>query len=106
MGVIFGEALMISIDRYSHIIQAFIEFIRCFPSLPVRPSARCTSSGTPGVGWIMDYGGGECWAYTNELNGAGLGGLGWLFERAVRALRDNSLEIASEIMILSFCQMC
>lgn len=97
MGVIFGEALMISIDRYSHIIQAFIEFIRCFPSPPVRPSARCTSSGTT-WSWV-DYGGGECWAYTNELNGAGLGGLGWLFERAVRALRDNSLEIASEIMM-------
>ena len=90
---------MISIDRYSHIIQAFIEFIRCFPARQsvLQHSARRLEP--PGVGWIMVYGGGECWAYTNELNGAGLGGLGWLFERAVRALRDNSLEIALEIMI-------
>ena len=99
MGVIFGEALMISID---HTVTSFKRLSNSSVAFPARQSVLQHGARRlepPGVGWIMDYGGGECWAYTNELNGAGLGGLGWLFERAVRALRDNSLEIASEIMM-------
>ena len=97
MGVIFGEALMISIDRT---VTSFKRIYRVHPLLsqPASPSFSTVHVVWNTWSWV-DYGGGECWAYTNELNGAGLGGLGWLFERAVRALRDNSLEIASEIMM-------